>query len=100
MTKQQFINELANGHVFLGVTHVPISDEDLPNVSLSSSDTSLIRTVAKRKSNHLEFSDGSRLYFDSFAKRTYEDRGKRIIEMTIKENGSDITKHLFYYVAN
>ena len=44
------------------------------------------------------FSDESRLYFDSFAKRNYFAFGDDVLMVSIRENGSKETMYLYYVV--
>lgn len=97
MRKSEFVNRLESGHVFLGCTHSPARTERIAEC-LTHIHEAPTRTVTARRTNHLVFSDGSRLYFDSFAKRIYTDLGNGVVMLQITENGSDYSKYLYYYI--
>ena len=103
ITKKEFIDTLCSApSVMLGLTRQAAAPEQI-NSALTSAKanfSALARTVTAKRSNHLEFSDGSRLYFDGNATRTYESHGGCVYEMTIRERGADWAKHLYYYVQS
>lgn len=64
-----------------------------------------VRTVTAVKSNHIVFSNGSRLYFDGFSKRRYTSYSHGTTEMlvvSILENGCPATKtrNIYYLVKH
>ena len=103
ITKRQFINALKEKpSLFLGYTYDPISDEKAEQFLIYGDYIRYpqwFRTVRTVKSNHIIFSDDSRLYFDSFATRTYTEYSYgyvHIYVMSIHEKNSDETKYLVY----
>lgn len=101
-TKKDFINTLCTTESVL-IGPVPEIEESAIMAVLKATwhPYDEVRTVTKRASNHLVFSNGSRLYFDSFAKRNYErwDCGDEIclaIHITEKGMLPEQTKHLYY----
>lgn len=77
-TKAAFIAALERGHVFVGPDRVRSypTAEKRAAVFVRVQDRhplreDELRTVTERRSNHLRFSDGSRLYFDGFSTRKY-----------------------------
>lgn len=101
ITKTEFINALmASPHDFMGVSYS--FDSGIAEGILKTATPMIAgRTVTAKKSNHLEFSDDSRLYFDSFAKYTFRkaDIDDTVIyEVEIRENGNDWSKFLYYRI--
>ena len=94
ITKKEFIQALCdNGTVF---TYAEA--KELPLIAVIGNGKARVRHVAHKRSSHLEFSDGSRLYFDSFAKRKYYKFSATYM-MEISEIGLPYNKYLFYTIA-
>lgn len=103
ITKKEFIQVMtSNRHLFLGVgrcTQLEKLPDDMNRFFREGRiPEEVTRTVVKVRSNCLEFSDSSRLYFDSFAKYTYRRNGL-VYEVEIRENGNDWSKFLYYALA-
>ena len=104
ITKKEFISVLSSSpHLLCGVEFVREIIPDRFDMVLTEIDNKPIsgydlRTVAARKSNHLVFSDGSRLYFDTFSKRMYFLHGSALA-VVINENHSPMFKVIFYKIA-
>ena len=94
ITKRQFVEALMKGEsTYVGLAYRKLHDQVTPPTQTEGKR----RTVTKKASNHLEFSDGSRLYFDSFADRKYYNEGRYYI-IDIHENGCNFAKVLAYYI--
>lgn len=99
ITKKEFISLLSQiPSVFMGVCYSPAEPARIEAATSKINGDVPTRTVTRVASNHLEFSDKSRLYFDSYAKRSYERIGD-VLEIEIAENGSDFKKYLYYFLA-
>lgn len=94
ITKKQFIEALMKGEsIYVGLAYRKLRDQVTPPTQTEGKK----RTVTKKASNHLEFSDGSRLYFDSFADRKYYKDGRYYL-IDIHENGCNFSKVIAYYI--
>ena len=94
ITKKEFIEALMQGES----TYVGLAYRKLHQVVAAPAQTEgKKRTVTKKASNHLEFSDGSRLYFDSFAERKYY-KDDRYYLIDIHETGCNFAKVIAYYI--
>lgn len=94
ITKRQFIEALTKGEsTYVGLAYRKLHQAVAPPTQTEGKR----RSVTKKASNHLEFSDGSRLYFDSFAQRKYYNEGRYYL-VDIHENGCNFSKVLAYYI--
>ena len=94
ITKKEFIEALMQGESTCSV----LAYRKLHQVVAAPTQTEgKKRTVTKKASNHLEFSDGSRLYFDSFAERKYY-KDDRYYLIDIHETGCNFAKVSAYYI--
>ena len=105
ISKIEFVKALVeNPHVFMGAVYSgEIPEGQLVEAAKRAREAHAPkREVSRKQTNALIFTDGSRLYFDSFAKRGYRkvETGKSgaVYEMTIREKGSPFTKYLYYLV--
>lgn len=105
ISKIEFVKALVeNPHVFMGVVYSgEIPEGQLVEAAKRAREAHAPkRGVFRKQTNALIFTDGSRLYFDSFAKREYRkvETGKSgtVYEMAIRENGAPFTKYLYYLV--
>ena len=95
ITKKAFIEALTSGEsTYVGLAYRKLHDQVTPPRMHTEG---MRRTVTKKASNHLEFSDGSRLYFDSFAERKYYNIGRYYL-VDIHEIGCNFAKVLAYYI--
>lgn len=99
ITKRQFINTIKScRHALIGCVMGDIDLSRFETMCLDGLD--IDREVVSVKSNHLVFSDDSRLYFDSFATRTYRecvrDDGYILLAVEIWERGCPLPKNLVY----
>ena len=94
ITKKEFIEALMKGEsTYVGLTYRKLHNQVSPPTQTEGKR----RTVTKKASNHLEFSDGSRLYFDSFAERKYY-KDDRYYLIDIHETGCNFAKVIAYYI--
>ena len=109
ITKREFIDRLSSApHMPWSCDVVPFDnglaivrddglEEHLAKIDRATIAGYDLRTVSARRSNHLVFSDGSRLYFDSFAERTYYADGSALA-VVIHEKCASMMKILCYKV--
>ena len=94
ITKKEFLEALMKGEsTYVGLAYRKLHDQ----IQAPSHAEGKKRTVTKKASNHLEFSDGSRLYFDSFADRKYYNEGRYYL-VDIHETGCNFAKVIAYYI--
>jgi len=94
ITKKEFLEAITKGES----TYIGLAYRKLHQVVAAPTQTEgKKRTVTKKASNHIEFSDGSRLYFDSFAERKYY-KDDRYYLIDIHEIGCDFAKVIAYYI--
>ena len=94
ITKKEFIEALMQGEsAYVGLAYRKLHQV----VEAPTQTEGKKRTVTKKTSNHLEFSDGSRLYFDSFAERKYY-KDDRYYLIDIHEIGCNFAKVIAYYI--
>ena len=95
ITKKEFLEALTKGEsTYVGLAYRKLHDQVTPPRMHTEGKK---RTVTKKASNHLEFSDGSRLYFDSFAERKYY-KDDRYYLIDIHETGCNFAKVIAYYI--
>lgn len=109
ITKKEFISFLTSpdGAGFLGVCMYAGATTPPREIVVKTDKAlkaeSVWRVVKAKQTNCLIWSDGSRLYFDSFADRTYWKANagtETIVWMDARERGSDLTKRMVYVVES
>lgn len=99
ITKKAFVSRMkASRNRQIAAVYEPLDYETLSKLSAICKRHDVWRTVTESRSNCLIFSDESRLYFDSFAKRNYFAFGDDVLMVSIRENGSKETMYLYYVV--
>ena len=94
ITKKEFLEALTKGEsTYVGLAYRKLHDQ----IQAPSHAEGKKRIVTKKASNHLEFSDGSRLYFDTFANRKYYKDGRYYL-IDIHETGCNFAKVIAYYI--
>ena len=95
LTQAEFIRTMQtsrNGIVAVLVDEPPLSVSEMFR---RAKKIACDREVAETRSNCLIFTDGSRMFFKGYGKRTYK-QFDNVIEVSISESGDQITSYVYY----
>ena len=97
LTQTEFIRTMQtsrNGIAAVLIDEPPLSVSEMFR---RAKQTVCDREVAETKSNCLIFTDGSRMFFKGYGKRTYK-QFDNVIEVSIAEKGDPIVAYIYYVI--
>ena len=111
ITKKEFLNRMTTRpHVFMGITRRPVELDRIWEtaykidelIAEQTFENPLLIRNAEKHSNHLRFSDGSRLYFDrgKYRFRDISFGSRTVLEVEMDLECACYTKYMYYYVLD